>query len=109
MTDTYKYKALREEIVDLMMQCDQIRVRMKRINDELGLRIRWIALEEENNIMIENGIEVVAEFFRESDPNAYEDESKRKNGTSLKYFMTGETWFMQEQNSSIPVYKKWRE
>lgn len=108
MEDTYQKRALRTEIIELMMQCDEVQRRMSRIETELGLEIEQISIRYGQTITIKNGIEAIAEIFRENDPDAYEDEIKGQDGKHFKLFWTEGKLFLQEQELSMPVYKKWR-
>ena len=108
MTDSYKYKALREELVDLMMACGEVQRRMSRIETELGMEIERISIGDGQTFTIKNGIETIAEIFGENDPDAYEDEIKGQDGKHFKLFWTEGKLFLQEQELSMPVYKKWR-
>lgn len=108
MENTYRKRALRTEIVELMMECDEVRRRMSRIETELGLVIKRISIGDDQTFTIKNGIETIAEIFGENDPDAYEDEIKGQDGKHHKLFWTGDKLFLQEQELSMPVYKKWR-
>ena len=108
MTDSYKYKALREELVELMMACGEVQRRMSRIETELGMEIERISIGDGQTFTIKNGIETIAEIFGENDPDAYEDEIKGQDGKHFKLFWTEGKLFLQEQELSMPVYKKWR-
>ena len=108
MEDTYRKRALRNEIVELMMQCDEVQRRMSRIETELGMEIVRISIDDGQTFTIKNGIETIAEIFGENDPDAYEDEIKGENGMHYKLFFTAGKLFLQEQELSMPVYKKWR-
>ena len=89
MEDTYRKRALRNEIVELMMQCDEVQRRMMRIETELGMEIVRISIDDGQTFTIKNGIETIAEIFGENDPDAYEDEIKGENGMHYKLFFYG--------------------
>lgn len=108
MEDTYRKRALRNEIVELMIACGEVQRRMMRIETELGMEIEWISIGDGQTITIKNGIEAIAEIFEENDPDAYEDEIKGQDGKHFKLFWTEGKLFLQEQELSMPVYKKWR-
>lgn len=108
MEDTYRKRALRNEIVELMMQCDEVQRRMRRIETELGMKIDRISIWDGQTFQIKNGIETIAEIFGENDPDAYGEQIQDGMGTHYKVFWTGDKMFLQEQELSMPVYKKWR-
>ena len=108
MEDTYRKRALRNEIVELMMACGEVQRRMRRIETELGMEIEWISIGDGQTFTIKNGIETIAEIFGENDPDAYGEQIQDGMGTHYKVFWTGDKMFLQEQELSMPVYKKWR-
>lgn len=109
MEDTYRKRALRTEIIELMMQCDEVQRRMSRIETELGLEIEQISIRYGQTFQIKNGIETIAEILGENDPDAYGEQIQDGMGTHYKVFWTGDKMFLQEQELSMQVYKKWRE
>ena len=108
MEDTYRKRALRTEIIELMMECDEVQRRMSRIETELGMEIDRISIDDGQTFTIKNGIETIAEILGENDPDAYGEQIQDGMGTHYKVFWTEGKLFLQEQELSMPVYKKWR-